>query len=99
MQDTSNGPKIRNTILLVDSPVSESDNSIPSIAHRNTQRTDMTIQILVALATLLLTSILVGNNAVLPRRQAVDIQGFVVDCYTIQAVALPVTVLEPLQRS
>jgi hypothetical protein len=48
---------------------------------------------------LLLTSGLVGINAVLPRRQAVDIQGLAGDYSTIWAVILPIAVFKALQGS
>ena len=46
-----------------------------------------------------MTSNLVGNNAVLPRSQALYIEGLAGDYLAIWAVILPVTVLKPLQDS
>jgi hypothetical protein len=48
---------------------------------------------------LLLTSVSVALNAVLPGRQALDVQGLAGDIFTIWTVVLPVTALEALQGS
>ncbi len=48
---------------------------------------------------MLLTSILVGINAVLTWWQALDIQGLAGDYLTIRAVVLPVAVFKALQGS